>query len=73
MPDTRTMYVQIFVHADVLDAAQASVYALAEEYEWAYDNPHLSALRDLVDPLPEIDIYGHLPYVSTLLLPTIPR
>lgn len=62
MAEHRERYVHIFVHRDVLDDARDAVNRLADSDT---DESILHALRDLVDPLPEVDVFGYLPNIRT--------
>lgn len=67
-PMKRQPYVYIFVHRDVLENARDLIEDLTREGIATngddYNNEALQALRDLVDPLPEKDIYGHIPHID---------
>ena len=69
----RERYVRIFVHADVLEGARIILEDLEDEAKAKhgddYNEDAYRALKDLVDPLPEKDIFGHTPSIEYLELP----
>lgn len=69
MPDPeRQPYVHIFVHEDVLTDAVEVVNRLAEA--GVLDEEDRRTLSDLVNPLPEVDVFGYLPNIRhSRLLP----
>lgn len=64
---SRVPYVRIFVHKDVLLDAQEIVRTI-DDHKLLPDED-VALLKDLVDPRPETDIYGHEPYIEEILLP----
>ena len=69
MPNSRTKYVRIFVHRDVLLAARLAAEEIGYQSKLPYNDPRRQALRDLTDPLPEPDVFGHTPHIDELELP----
>lgn len=57
-------YVRITVHEDVFKQAVNTLSVL--EARDGYDDPHVQTLRDLLDPLPEQDVFGITPSAQRL-------
>ena len=71
---SRQPYARILVHRDVLTIAQNIVTnAEINLGDRTLTDEDIRALRDLVDPLPEPDIYGHTPSIDEIELPVITK
>lgn len=66
---SRTRYARIFVHNDAMEAARDLTITL-ESYG-SITEDEARTLRDVLDPLPEQDIFGHIPTVDYMDLPTL--
>jgi len=60
-------YVFIFVHRDALDDARAALMEIANEGQ--LNDKNVRALQDVLDPLPEKDIFGITPGIQTVQMP----
>lgn len=66
---SRARYARIFVHNDALEAARDLTILLERDESISEDEAR--TLRDVLDPLPEQDIFGHTPTIDYVDLPTL--